>query len=348
MNTTRNFFKNKTILILGGTGSIGSQILKALIPFSPKSIRIFSRDEYKQYKLRYIYEDRPFIEYFLGDVRDLDSVLTASKNCDIIFHCAALKHVPPSEEMPEEFIKTNILGSLNVKKSAIANKIPITVSISSDKAVDPGNTMGLTKALQEKIFSSHFLKEKTSGIKFVNVRFGNVIGTHGSLFPILYHQIIRKKPVTITDPDMTRFFMSQKEATDLILWATIHGKDGEVIVKKMKSAKIEDIVRNFFEILQIAKTHPIKYVGVRVGEKMHEYLVTEDNMYRTKEKNGYFIVSQYRSVDINKNIIVKKTKKVIERNIFFSNYKDNFMSQKQIQTYIKLFIREVKEKNGIL
>ena len=333
MNTTRNFFKNKTILILGGTGSIGSQILKALIPFSPKSIRIFSRDEYKQYKLRYIYEDRPFIEYFLGDVRDLESVLTASRGCDIIFHCAALKHVPPSEEMPEEFIKTNILGSLNVKKSAIANRVPITISISSDKAVDPGNLMGLTKAVQEKIFSSHFLKEKTSGIKFVNVRFGNVIGTHGSLFPILYHQIISKKPVTITD---------------LIIWETIHGKDGEVIVKKMKSAKIEDIVRNFFEILQIAKTHPIKYVGVRVGEKMHEYLVTEDNMYRTKEKNGYFIVSQYRSVDINKNIIVKKTKKVIERNIFFSNYKDNFMSQKQIQTYIKLFIREVKEKNGIL
>lgn len=348
MNNTGNFFKNKKILILGGTGSIGSQILKALIPFSPKTIRIFSRDEYKQYKLRYIYDEFPFIEYFLGDVRDIDSVLTASNGCDIIFHCAALKHVPPSEEMPEEFIKTNILGSLNVKKSAIANKVPITISISSDKAVDPGNTMGLTKAVQEKIFSSHFLKEKTSGIKFVNVRFGNVIGTHGSFFPILYHQIIRKKPVTITDPDMTRFFMLQKEAIDLIFWATIHGNDGETVVKKMKSAKIEDIVRNFFEILKISKSFPIKYVGVRVGEKMHEYLITEDNVYRTKEREGYFIVSPYRSTDIDRNIILKKIKTVTDRNKFFSNYKDNFMSQKEIKKYVKSFINETKEIDTIL
>lgn len=341
-------FKNKKILIIGGTGSIGSHILKSLIPYSPKTIRVFSRDEYKQYRLRYTYSDSANIEYFLGDVRDFASVLTASSGCDLVFHCAALKHVPPSEEMPEEFIKTNILGSLNVKKSSIVNKIPITVSISSDKAVDPGNLMGLTKAVQEKIFSSHLLKEKTPGVKFVNVRFGNVIGTHGSLFPIIYHQILKKKPVTITDPQMTRFFMSQKEAIDLIFWAVKFGNDGDVVVRKMRSAKVEDIVKNFFSILNISKKHPIRYLGVRIGEKMHEYLITEDNVYRTQEKDGYFIVSPYRPTDIDKNIIIKKTKALSERNKFFSNYKTNLMPQKQLKAYIRSYIKEAQLIDTIL
>ena len=344
----KDFIKNKKILITGGTGSIGSQILNALIGFKPKMIRIFSRDEYKQYKLRYKYSDISNIDFFLGDVRDSESVLVASSNCDLIFHCAALKHVPPSEEMPEEFIKTNILGSLNVKKSAIKNKVPITISISSDKAVDPANLMGLTKAVQEKILSSHLLKEKTPGLKFVNVRFGNVIGTHGSLFPTIYHQFKRNKPLTITDPEMTRFFMSQKEAIDLIFWETIHGNDGDIVVKKMKSAKLDNIIKNFMAILNIKKSYPIKYIGIRVGEKKHEYLITEDNLYRTKEKDGYFIVSPYKSSDIDKNLIVKKTKTLTERNNFFSNSWKNFMSDKEIKKYIQSYIEEANGIDSIL
>lgn len=341
-------FKNKKILIIGGTGSIGSHILSSLLSFSPKTIRVFSRDEYKQYKLRNKYADQMNIEYYLGDVRDSESVLIASKDCDIIFHCAALKHVPPSEEMPEEFIKTNILGSLNVKKSAVANKVPVTVSISSDKAVDPGNLMGLTKAVQEKIFSSHLLKEKTPGVKFVNVRFGNVIGTHGSLFPTIYYQYLKKKPITVTDFEMTRFFMSQKEAIDLIFWATINGKDGDVVVKKMKSAKMKNILRNFFEVLNTKKPYPIKNIGIRVGEKMHEYLITEDNVYRTREKDQYFIVSPYHTADIEKNIILKRKSSVADRNQFFSNYPKNFMSDNEIKKYIKLYIKEARETDSIL
>src|SRR3989344_8775949 len=344
----KDFIKNKKILITGGTGSIGSQILNALIGFKPKMIRIFSRDEYKQYKLRYKYSDISNIDFFLGDVRDSESVLVASSNCDLIFHCAALKHVPPSEEMPEEFIKTNILGSLNVKKSAIKNKVPITISISSDKAVDPANLMGLTKAVQEKIFSSHLLKEKTPGLKFVNVRFGNVIGTHGSLFPTIYHQFKRNKPLTITNPEMTRFYMSQKEAIDLIFWATLNGNDGDIVVKKMRSVKMKNVLKNFFYVLKIKKSYPVKDIGIRVGEKMHEYLITEDNVYRTKEKEGYFIISPYQTADIEKNIIFRKKKSIADRSRFFSNYAKNFMSDNEIKKYIKSYISEAKEIDSVL
>lgn len=330
-------FSNKKIVILGGTGSIGSHILKSLIPLKPRLIRIFSRDEYKQHKLRYQYMDSKNIDYMLGDVRDIDSLLNSTESFDIIFHCAALKHVSISEEMPEAFIKTNIIGSLNVKKAAIQNRIPLTVSISTDKAVDPTNVMGLTKSIQEKIFSSHFLKEKIPGIKFVTVRFGNVIGTTGSLFPILYHQIINKKPITITHPEMTRFYMSPKEAIDLIFWATLHGKDGDIIIKKMKSARIITILKQFLEVMGVKKSWPIKYIGVRVGEKIHESLVTEDNLYRIREERGYYIVIPYTPIDIIADKMRLKNKK-LNRLKFSSNFKENFLTKNEIVRYIKQFL----------
>lgn len=344
-NQTKTFFKNKKILILGGTGSIGSQILKSLIPLKPKLIRIFSRDEYKQHKLRYQYMDSKIIDYTLGDIADLDSLMYTSQNFDIVFHCAALKHVSISEEMPEAFIKTNILGSLNVKKAAIQNKIPLTVSISTDKAVDPTNVMGLTKSIQEKIFSSHFLKEKNPRIKFVTVRFGNVIGTHGSLFPILYHQIKNHKAITITHPEMTRFYMSPEEAIDLIFWASINGKDGEIIIKKMKSARIITIVEQFLKEMKKKKTWPIKYIGIRVGEKIHESLVTEDNLYRTKEKNGYYIVKPYTPMAIIADKMITENTTIEERMKFNSNFRKNFLSEGELQNYIRNFLKDIKMQN---
>lgn len=344
----KKFFKGKKILILGGTGSIGSQILKTLIGYSPRLIRIFSRDEYKQHKLRYRYADKKNVDYVLGDVADLDTLTHACENIDVIFHCAALKHVPISEEMPEAFIKTNILGSLNVKKAAMTNKVPITVSISSDKAVDPTNLMGLTKSIQEKIFSSHFLKEKIPGIKFISVRFGNVIGTTGSLFPIIYHQIINKKPITITHPEMTRFYMSKKGAIELIFWATLQGKDGEIIIKKMKSAKIMNIVKNFLSVLKRKPNWPLKYIGIRVGEKLHESLITEDNLYRTYEKEGYYIVKPYNTEDIIVDKMIDKNVTVEERKKFFSFYPSNFLNDKETAKYIKDFIYETNQQNEII
>lgn len=344
----KQFFKNKKILILGGTGSIGSEILKILFNYSPGLIRIFSRDEYKQHKLRYRYSTKKNIDYILGDIADLDTLLHASEKMDVVFHCAALKHVPISEEMPEAFIKTNILGSLNVKKASMANKVPLTVSISSDKAVDPTNLMGLTKSIQEKIFSSHFLKEKNPHVKFISVRFGNVIGTTGSLFPIIYHQITNNRSITVTDPEMTRFYMSKKEAIELIFWATLYGKDGEIIIKKMKSAKIMDIVKNFLYILKQKSNWPIKYIGIRVGEKLHESLITEDNLYRTYEKDDYYIVNPYNTKNIITDKMITANTAIGERKKFFSAYPYNFLSDREIVRYIKEFIDESKNDKDIL
>ena len=346
MKNRNKFLTNKRILIVGGTGSIGRHILSSLIPFKPKLIRVFSRDEYKQHKLRYKYFDLKNIDYVLGDIRDLESITTASKDIDLIFHAAALKHVSISEEMPEEFIKTNILGSLNVKKASLINRVPLTVSISSDKAVDPTNLMGLTKSIQEKIFASHRLKNTIKGVKFITVRFGNVIGTHGSLFPIIYHQMVSDTPITITNQQMTRFYMSQKEAIDLIFWATQHGQDGEIIIKKMKSATIQSVITNFSKILKHKKKITIKNIGIRVGEKMHESLITEDNLYRTREKGGYFIVSPYRISDIISDELLIDDRALEERKKFNSNNPNNFLSDMEVKTYINDFITQQSSEKG--
>ncbi len=332
-------FKGKKIIILGGTGSIGKEILDSLIQYKPKLIRIFSRDEYKQHQLRYKYFDEKNIDYVLGDIRDLDSLISACRDIDIVFHTAALKHVPISEENPEEFIKTNILGSLNVKKAALMCKIPLVVSISSDKAVDPTNLMGLTKSVQEKIFSSHHLKDKTK-TKFITVRFGNVIGTHGSLFPIVYHQIRNKKPITLTHAEMTRFYMSKKEAIELIFWATIHGKDGEIIIKKMKSANIMNIIKTFLSFLKISNKWPLKKIGIRIGEKMHESLITEDNLYRIKERSGYYIVSPYDPNNIIADKFLMDNQQIQKRSKFISNNPDNYFTAKELTEHVKNFIGE--------
>ena len=341
------YFKNKNVLILGGTGSIGTKILEALIPLSPRIIKIFSRDEYKQHKMRYKYAGINSIDYNLGDIRDIDSLNAVCRDIDIIFHCAALKHVPISEEMPEEFIKTNILGSLNVKRAALLNNIPTVISISSDKAVDPSNLMGLSKAVQEKIFSSHYLKEKRPGVRFINVRFGNVIGSHGSLFPIILYQILNKKPITVTHPEMTRFYMSQKEAIDLILWSAMYGNDGEIIIKKMKSAKIITIIDRFLRIMKKSSVWPKRFIGIRIGEKMHESLLTEDNMYKVHERKGYYVVAPYSHRDIKKNVIEQsRTKYNTEMEKFLSYYQKNFLSLTEIDRYIADFIKEAKIENN--
>lgn len=346
-----NFFKNKTILITGGTGSIGSQILHYLLPAKPKKIKIYSRDEYKQYRLKFQYFSTPEtqIEYILGDVRDLESITYASQNTDIIFHCSAYKHVPQSEEMPEEFIKTNVLGSINVKKAALQNKIPIVVSISSDKAVNPSNTMGLTKALQEKIFASHYLQKEDTNQKFVSIRFGNVIGTKGSIFPILYHQIINKLPITITDPQMTRFFMSQKDSVDLIFWATINGKDGETIIKKMKSTVVGNLAKAFLKATDVESNYPMKELGIRVGEKLHESLITEEELSKVKNKDGYYVVSPYTEKEIEKNVIIESNKPTeTSMDEFHSAVRGNFYTEEEILILVNDFIENVKHVNQII
>lgn len=338
-------FKNKTVLILGGTGSIGTGILEVLIEKNCKKIKIFSRDEYKQHKLRYRYIGKKNIEYILGDIRDFESLNFACKGVDAIFHCAALKHVPISEEMPEEFIKTNIIGSLNIKKVAIVNKIPLVISISTDKAVNPTNVMGLTKALQEKIFSSYSLQEFNTDTRFVNVRFGNVIGTAGSFFPILYHQIKNKIPITITNPKMTRFFMRKNEAIELIFWAGENGTNGSTILRKMKATTIEEVVEGFLKILRVKLNYPVNIIGSRIGEKQNESPISEDEVSRTREKGNYFIIEPYARYEISKNIIEGKKSPNLSVKRLSSASRENQLSKKELESYIRGYIR--KEKGTI-
>jgi FlaA1/EpsC-like NDP-sugar epimerase len=344
-----NLFNNKNILVIGGTGSIGSEIVEELTSYKPNKIRIFSRDEYKQHQLRYKYSDNKNIEYVLGDVRDRDSLHEVTKNIDILFHCAALKHVPVSEEMPEEFIKTNIHGSLNVKRVALDNNISTVISISTDKAVNPTNVMGLTKAIQEKVFSSHVIKKSNKKIKFINVRFGNVIGTHGSLFPILYHQMANKLPITMTVGEMTRFFMSKSDAINLIFWSTAHGNDGETVIKKMKSVQIEKLILAFIDSMKTGSSYPINKVGVRVGEKMHESLITEDELLRTKEKSGYFVVTPYTKKQIDVNVVKNGVKgKIIELDQLSSQNAENQLSSKELSRLISEFISETAANSSYI
>ncbi len=346
MNT---LFKDKNILITGGTGSIGSEILKHLLPHNPKRIVIFSRDEYKQHALKYKYNNNANIEYVIGDIKDLESLMYVSQGMDVIFHAAALKHVPISEESPEEFIKTNIGGSINVKKAALTNKIPLVVSISTDKAVDPLNVMGMTKALQEKIFSSFSLQKRNHTIRFVNVRFGNVIGTKGSLFPILYHQIKNNLPITLTHLDMTRFFMTKADAIQLVFWAAEHGKNGDTIIKKMKSIKIKDLIRLFLQVTKQPKNYPVKEIGIRVGEKMHEYLITADEIFRTKQNKEFLIISPYTPNALQANLILdKKTASLEDLNDFFSNNPACFFEDKEVVGMITEFIKEIDANMQII
>lgn len=348
MPSQNDFFKDKKILITGGTGSIGSEVLKFLIPLNPKEIIIFSRDEYKQHQLRYKYSKCGNIRYVLGDIRDLEKLSSSSKVVDILFHCAALKHVPVSEEMPEEFVKTNIIGSINVAKAAIQNNIPCVVSVSTDKAVDPSNVMGLTKAVQEKIFISQGVNNRNSQQRFVNVRFGNVIGTHGSLFPIFYHQIKNDIPLTVTDSEMTRFYMSPDEAVNLIFWAAINGQDGEIVIKKMKSVKIIDIMRGFLGLLRENKDYPVKEIGTRVGEKKHERLITEEELLRVKDKGSYFIIFPYNALDLEKNILSVGSTEKLEINHFSSSDPQNIMSAAELENYLRNFIDSVNNSSDFI
>ncbi len=341
MQSKKTFFEDKTILITGGTGSIGSEVLKALVSLRAKKIIVFSRDEYKQHQLRYKYSKHDNISYVIGDVRDLEKVVSVSNGVDILFHCAALKHVPVSEEMPEEFIKTNIIGSLNIVKAAILNNISRVVSVGTDKAVNPSNVMGLTKAIQEKIIISHGGHIGNINHRFVNVRFGNVIGTHGSLFPIFYHQIVNGIPLTVTDPNMTRFFMSKAEAVDLIFWAAMNGEDGEIVIRKMKSVKIVSIIKSFLKVLGKKGDYPIHNIGTRVGEKIHEHLITEDELYRVKAKGDHYIITPYSVADLRENVLTTRGEKIPKMSHFSSHQEQNYMTQKELENCLKNFTANI-------
>jgi len=290
-----NIFKNKKILVTGGTGSIGSEIVKQLLKYNPKQIRILSRDEYKQFMLQREFENLPvgLISFLIGDVRDKERVLIAMEDIDIVFHTAALKHVPFCEYNPFEAVKTNVIGTQNVVECARYHNIEKLIGISTDKAASPISTMGATKLLAEKIIMSALEYKGLRKTIFCAVRFGNVIGSRGSVIPLFIRQAIEKHEITVTDPEMTRFFMSIPQAVNLIFRATYLSKGGGLFILKMPVIRIIDLAECITDILDENKLInreklKIKIIGKRKGEKSYEILVSEEETDYIYENSDMF------------------------------------------------------------
>lgn len=285
--------KDKSFLITGGTGSFGNTFAKTLISTEVAEVVIFSRDEAKQHFMRQEIED-PRIRYILGDIRDEGSVKKALSGVDFVFHAAALKHVPVSESFPWEFVKTNIQGSHNLLNAFANSQVTNAVFLSTDKAVYPLNAMGMTKALMEKLVRSEDYPSKTTSVV---TRYGNVIGSRGSVIPQFIDSIKKFGEVRVTDPNMTRFMMSLDESVDLVLFALEKGRRGDLFVQKSPAVTVQTIV-NSLSILMNRKNIKINQVGIRPGEKIHETLLTSEERTLAKEHARYFQVRS-RMDDLN-------------------------------------------------
>ncbi|MFN4043811.1 polysaccharide biosynthesis protein [Limnobacter sp.] len=279
-------FTNKILLITGGTGSFGNAVLRRFLDSDLREIRIFSRDEKKQDDMRKRYNN-PKLKFYIGDVRDYQSVLNVVRGVDFIYHAAALKQVPSCEFHPLEAVKTNVLGTENVLEAAISCNVKRVVVLSTDKAVYPINAMGISKAMMEKVAVA---KSRSSSETVINVtRYGNVMCSRGSVIPLFTNQIRAGLPITITDPAMTRFMMTLDDAVDLVLFAFQNGLPGEIFVQKAPAATIDVLARSLIELLGVP-SHPINVIGTRHGEKLFEVLLSREEMVSAEDLGGYYRV----------------------------------------------------------
>lgn len=274
------------LLITGGTGSFGKAVLRRLLGSDIKEIRILSRDEKKQDEMRKEFNNSK-LTFYIGDVRDYQSALNAVRGVDYIFHAAALKQVPSCEFYPLEALKTNVLGTENVLEAAIASGVRRVVVLSTDKAVYPINAMGISKAMMEKVAVA---KSRTAGQTIINVtRYGNVMCSRGSVIPLFAQQIKSGRPLTITDPQMTRFMMTLNDAVDLVLYAFEYGKSGEIFVQKAPAATIQTLAKSLVDLLG-NPDHPVIEIGTRHGEKLYEVLLSREEMIASNDLGNYFCV----------------------------------------------------------
>lgn len=294
-------FKNQKLLITGGTGSFGNAVLKRFLNTDTKEIRIFSRDEKKQEDMRVnLKNDR--VKFYIGDVRDFESINDALKGVDYVFHAAALKQVPSCEFYPMEAVRTNILGAENVLKAALINKVKKMIVLSTDKAVYPINAMGLTKAMMEKLMVAKSRSSETTDTIFCATRYGNVMASRGSVIPLFINQIKAGLPITVTDPKMTRFLMSLEDSVELVLYAYQHASSGDIFIPKAPAATVMTLVLALKEIFKA--DNEIKIIGTRHGEKLYESLVNREEMARAEDLGRYYrIPSDSRDLNYNKYFI---------------------------------------------
>ncbi|MCB2287720.1 polysaccharide biosynthesis protein [Clostridium algidicarnis] len=332
-------FKNKTLLITGGTGSFGNAVLDRFLNTDIKEIRIFSRDEKKQDDMRKLYNNDK-IKFYIGDVRDLASVKNAMYGVDYIFHAAALKQVPSCEFFPLEAVKTNIIGTDNVLTAAIEYGVKKVICLSTDKAAYPINAMGISKAMMEKVFVAKSNTVSPDKTMICGTRYGNVMASRGSVIPLFVEQIKSGKPLTITNPDMTRFLMSLDEAVELVVFAFENGEAGDIMVQKSPASTIGDLAKAIKELFNAE--NEIKIIGTRHGEKVYETLLTKEEYVHADDMGGFFRVpADKRDLNYDKYFVDGSEKLSTEEE--YNSHNTEILNVEQIKKRL-LSLNYIKEE----
>jgi UDP-N-acetylglucosamine 4,6-dehydratase/5-epimerase len=329
--------KNKIVLITGGTGSFGNAVLKKYLNLEVKEIRIFSRDEKKQDDQRKFYKDER-IKFYLGDVRDKESINDAMVGVDFVFHAAALKQVPSCEFHPLEAVRTNVLGTANVIDCAFAHKVSKIVCLSTDKAVYPINAMGTSKAMMEKVVvaKSRNAPDNTS---LCLTRYGNVMSSRGSVIPLWLSQIEQQIPITVTDKEMTRFMMTLEDAVDLVEYAFLNGENGDIFVQQSPAATMGTLLESILDLKE-CKNYPIHDIGIRHGEKVFEVLCSKEEMYKAKNLKNYFCIPSDKR-DLNYEKYFEKGNKKIRE---IEEYSSDNTQRLNVQE-MKILLKKLEEFN---
>jgi len=328
-----------TILITGGTGTFGNAALKRFLNSEVEQIRIFSRDEKKQEDMRIYYKD-PRLKFYIGDVRSLSSVMTAMEGVDYVFHAAALKQVPSCEFYPMEAIRTNAIGADNVLTAAMTSGVKKVVILSTDKAVYPINAMGMSKALMEKIMVAKARLADPAKTVFCGTRYGNVMASRGSVIPLFISQIKEGKPITITDPTMTRFMMTIDDAIDLVLYAFENGKPGDMFVQKAPAATIETLAAALKKLFKA--DNPIKIIGTRHGEKLFETLLTREEMAKAEDLGKYYRIPM-DDRDLNYGLYFTEGKKEVSLKEDYNSHNTYRLNENEL-TELLLKVDYVREE----
>lgn len=327
-------FSDKTLLITGGTGSFGQKMLNYFINNTNiKEVRIFSRDEEKQDRMRTVFKDSR-IKYYIGDVRNYRSILEATKGVDLLFHAAALKQVPSCEFYPMEAVATNVLGASNVVNAAVENEVKNVVVLSTDKAVNPINSMGMTKALMEKIMVAKSRNTDPNKTILSATRYGNVMASRGSVIPLFIKQCKENKPITVTDPNMTRFLMSLEESVELVLFAFSHANSGDIFVQKAPASTIYDLALAVKELFN--PNVEIKIIGTRHGEKAHETLVGREEIIKAQDMGKFYrIPADNRDLNYDKYFI-EGNEQISKKEEYTSANTTRLTKDEVIETLLKL------------
>jgi UDP-glucose 4-epimerase len=330
-------WKDKTLLIPGGTGTFGHAVLNRFLASDIREIRIFSRDEAKQEQMRLRFNN-PKLKFYIGDVRDSDSLKEAIAGVDWVFHAAALKQVPSCEFYPLQAIRTNAIGAENVMTAAIESKVAKLVVLSTDKAVYPVNAMGISKAMMEKLMVAKARVHKNGGTILCGTRYGNVMCSRGSVIPLFVRQAKSGQPLTITDPDMSRFMMSIDDAVDLVLYAFEHGKPGDIFVQKAPAVLIGTLAEAIKKVLKV--DNPVQTIGTRHGEKLYETLLTREEMSRAEDLGGYFRIPA-DTRELNYNLYISEGQEKVSKELDYTSHNTHRLNLEEMaDLLIKLGIHK--------